>query len=207
MNKKVVVSIGVVFALVGLVVLLRTIKSAKTVSRPLATAQAKTKGNPQAAIKIVEYTDFQCPACAKATKGLSAIWQTQGNKLSLEYQAFPLPRHKNAFRAAVYAQCAARQNKFWVFHDLLFDQQALWAEKTDAEVYFQQMAGQAGLNPAELTVCLQDASVPQEIEKEKAQGVSRGVEATPTFFVNGEMVVGGKNLSEKLDSLLGLKGQ
>ena len=203
MNKKFQATLVVLVVLVGIILGVRKANVWLNPPQQRASDAAKIKGNPQAAIKIVEYTDFQCPACGHAEKDMATLWKNHEGALFLEYRPFPLTaRHQNAFRAAMYAECAARQNKFWPFHDLLFEQQSLWGEKTDAEGDFKAAAAQTGLNLEELAVCLKDPSTTKAVVKGQDQGDNKGVRATPTFFVNGEMVVGGKKLMEKLNGLL-----
>ena len=114
---------------------------------------------------------------------------------------YPLAMHQHSFWAARYAQCAARQSKFWPFHDLVIDQQERWKSLINAAPAFQQIAQDIQMDMKKLEVCLQDPKIDEAILEEKDKGALRGVESTPTYFINGRMVVGFKLLEEELANL------
>jgi protein-disulfide isomerase len=165
---------------------------------------ARGKGNPQAPVQVTEFMDFQCPACANGSLFLSQYVQKYPDRLYLQVKHFPLTNvHSHAFRSARYAECAARQGKFWDYHDRLVARQEEWARLINADVVFQQIAQEIGLDFKQLESCLQDETIQATILKDKADGESRGVESTPTYFVNGKMVVGTKSLNSELLSYFG----
>src|SRR6185503_18470178 len=125
-NKKVVTLAVVVVCLAVIAAVKLFIKSS---APPLAASAgaARAKGNPAASLKIIEYMDFQCPACAKGAMYLHDTLAQKPNDIYLEVKYFPLEKaHTHAIRAARYAECAARQGKFWQFHDEVFTHQNDW---------------------------------------------------------------------------------
>jgi len=164
---------------------------------------AKTKGSAKAGVKIAEYTDFQCPACANSSRILKEYHRFFPGKIYLEYHAFPLAMHKNAMPIAVAGECAARPRKFWAFHDLAFGRQNLLRETINLPARLSEIAQEAGMNVRLFQACLEDGAVEDMVKADKKKGEALKVEATPTYFVNGKMVVGGQGLARELQNLLG----
>lgn len=170
---------------------------------PIDPVAARTTGNPSAEIHIVEYMDFQCPACAKGVGILKQYLAAFPDKIYLEVKYFPLGMHVHGFRSAQFAHCTAKQGRFWPYFDLLIERQDQWKRLINADPAFQEMAVEAGINTEQLDVCLKDPAVDEAINSEKAHGAALGVESTPTYFVNNEMVVGFKSLQQILQVKLG----
>lgn len=133
------------------------------------------------AIEIVEYSDFQCPACGAAFPHLTAFMEQYGDRARLTYTHFPLTGiHPFAFKAAEAAECAADQGRFWEYHDMLFEnQQALAVPDLKAT------AAQLGLDTGLFTACLDSGAMAARVTADMAAGQAAGVRATPTFFING----------------------
>ncbi len=160
---------------------------------------SRSKGDPKAPIQIVEYLDFQCPACAKGAKMLSDYFKKYPAQVFIEVRFYPIPRiHEHALQSAIYAECAARQDKFWPFQDLLIEKQSQWSRMINAENLFKEMAASVNLDMAKLNACVNDEKIKEIIFKEKAQGKAQGVDSTPTYFINGKMVVGPVPLTNEL---------
>ena len=101
----------------------------------------------QARVKIVEFIDFQCPACAYGVKYLKTFFDKHPNDIYLQVRYFPLTNmHHHAMISALYSECAARQGKFWALNDLMMPQQSQWAQLISPEPVFQAMAAQVGMN-------------------------------------------------------------
>ena len=172
----------------------------------LQASSQRSKGNPKANFKVVEYIDFQCPACAKGAKILREYVEQYHDKIYLSMKYFPLSQmHKYALLASQYAECAAKQNKFWPMHDRLIDQQSLWDRMLNAETAFRDMAKEIGLDISLLDVCLADKKTEAGILADKEKGKSLGVQSTPTYFINEKMMVGTKSLQTELDNYFGKK--
>ena len=106
--------------------------------------------------------------------------------------------------SALWAQCAARQDKFWIMHDLLFDRQPQWQTLPDPEFFFRTLAGQSGLDTAALESCVRDPRTREVVMADKLLGESRFIRSTPTYFINGKMTVGVEALRNKLEDALGM---
>jgi len=143
-----------------------------------------TKGTP---ITLVEFSDYECPFCQQATKVIDDILRDYPNKIFFVHKDFPLETiHPHAFVAAEAADCAGEQNQYWPMHDLLFANH----DKLTV-VDFKQDAVQLNLNTAQFNTCLDGQKYATTIRLNMADGLGDQVNATPTFFVNGDRVVGG----------------
>ena len=195
-------TIYVVLAIVGLIFLGKYLMGSSSVDS-LSEESARIKGAANAPVKIVEFIDFQCPACAKGALYLKDFMKEHPEFVRLEMKYYPLAGlHKHAILSARYAECAARQNKFWPYHDHLVGQQERWKNLINAIPAFDLIAKETGLDEGELRACLADESVDDVIGEHKAEGRSLGVKSTPTYFINEEMVVGKKSLETLLTKYL-----
>jgi len=194
----VIVSIVFIFAAKGYFFLIRPSYVERVVL-------SRSLGNPKAAIKIVEYTDFQCPACARGSLMIKRYAQAYPSKIFLQFRHFPLSMHRHALEAHLYSQCAAEQEKFWPYQDLLFEQQKQWRDLAAVDPYFKELAHQVGLNLKALDSCLNNEEGKSVIMQERMEGEEMGINSTPTYFLNGKMIIGHKNLEEELKKSLGIK--
>jgi len=164
---------------------------------------ARTKGNPGAPVRVTEFVDFQCKACLKGVLVLRDYFKKYPQKMYLEVKYFPLSNiHWHAIKSAVYAECAARQNKFWPYHDLLFENQHVWDRLINPDQMFKELAQKANLNLSALDTCVQDESIKKFVLDEKSQGQAMKIVSTPTYFINGKIAVGFKELTAELGKLL-----
>ena len=201
--RKTQVGILVVVFCVALVVTVNIVRNYLSAPPGLGSA-SRSKGNPFAAVKIKEYIDFQCPACAKGAAILGQYVKTYPNKIYLEMHYFPLEQmHVHAVRSARYAECAARQGKFWPLHDLLIIKQPEWRQLLNADPFFQQLAKETKLDMLKLEACLTGDDVKRVIEADKAEATALGIQSTPTYIINGQMFVGIKMLEDELKSKVG----
>lgn len=106
--------------------------------------------------------------------------------------------HHHAMISAIYSECAARQGKFWELDDVMIPQQQQWAQLINPEPVFQSMAAQVGMDMNQLNTCVASDDARKVINDEKSIGQSLGINSTPTYFVNGKMVVGVKSLQDEL---------
>ncbi len=152
----------------------------------LNTADDPVVGSKEAKVKIVEFSDFQCPYSRQSFSVVREILQRYGDKIYFVYRDFPVAEiHPEATIAAQAAQCAAEQGKFWEMHDKLFiSQESLAAE--DLKKYARAL----GLNTALFNRCLTEERYQEEVVQDLADGVNLGVKGTPTFFINGYRVQG-----------------
>src|SRR3990167_4887756 len=104
------------------------------------------KGDKEALATLIEYSDFQCPACGSYYPILKKVSEELGAKVKFAYRHFPLPQHKNAKLAATVDEAAGKQGKFWEMHDLIFQNQSDWSEDKNAPIIFAQYAQELGLD-------------------------------------------------------------
>ena len=140
-------------------------------------------GDPDAGISIVEFSDFQCPFCARANTGALAEMRTtdvfKNGEVNFVYKHFPLNSiHPFAQKAAEASECANRQGEFWDYHDLLFQNQG--ALDTSS---LKQYASQIGLDTATFNSCLDDDEARAEVNKELGQATAAGGRGTPYFVI------------------------
>jgi protein-disulfide isomerase len=150
------------------------------------------KGDPNAPVTVVEFSDFQCPFCARFfIQTLPALQENyiDTGKIKLVYKDFPLDSlHPNARRAHIAAECADEQGKFWDYHDVLFEKQSEWNRLSSADLSSQlnQYATSMGLESANFNSCLSSQSVRDEVNADFLQAASYGATGTPTFFIGNE---------------------
>jgi len=159
------------------------------------------KGNPDAPVTIVEFSDFQCPFCKNFFDNTLSLIERDyidTGKVKFVYRDFPIESiHPNAPAAHLAAECADEQGKFWEFHDILFEKQEQWADigVQDALGMFQQFSLEFGLDFDKFTSCLVAADLIDEIRQDYYDAVGYGADGTPTFFIgndqNGFVVVKG----------------
>lgn len=167
---------------------------------------ARSKGSPKAGLQIVEFIDFQCPACAGGSILLRNYFKQYPDQIHLQIKYFPLVRmHTHALKSTYYSECAGRQGKFWEFHDLLMDRQQEWSPLLNGEGVFNDIAGRIKLNLDALKACVASDDTRTVVFDEKAQGESLGIKSTPTYFINGKMLVGTKSLTEEIDAYFSKK--
>jgi protein-disulfide isomerase len=149
-----------------------------------------TKGYRSAKIILVEYSDFQCPACAFYYRITKRLIDELGDDFQLKFRHYPLKRHTNAELAAISAEAAGRQGKFWELHDLLFERQKEWIKKNkeDAEKLFVEYAVSLNLNIKQFQRDLHSQAVTNKIQNDYRSGRRSGVKGTPTFFLNGQKI-------------------
>jgi len=158
----------------------------------IATEDSYVKGNLESDIEIIEFADFQCPAC-KATQPILNEVLAQHPEVKFVYKHFPLSQHEHANLAALAAEAAGSQGKFYEYHDLLYDRQEEWST-LQSEADFDKMVEYAEESGVEDISRFRD-----QIENEEHQGkidrdvdlaLKIGVSSTPTIFVNGREVAG-----------------
>jgi protein-disulfide isomerase len=149
------------------------------------------KGNKSAQIILVEYSDFQCPSCARYFHITERLIEELGDDFQLNFRHYPLKKHTNAELAAKSAEAAGRQGKFWEMHDLLFERQKEWTKKKneDAGRLFVQYAVSLNLNVEQFQSDLHSQAVTNKVHNDAISGRRSGVKGTPTFFLNGQKIV------------------
>ena len=153
-------------------------------------------GNKNAKVTMIEFGDFQCPFCKQyfdqtAQQVMDTYVKT--GKVKFAWRYYPLVTiHPNAQKSAEAAACANDQGKFWDMHDILFKNQDIWAPQAaaDAENSFISYAGQLGLDTTQFQNCLDSSQDKSLVDADVADGNRIGVSGTPTFVINGNVIVG-----------------
>ncbi|MBT39056.1 MAG: thioredoxin domain-containing protein [bacterium] len=144
-----------------------------------------TRGPDSAPVKIVEWSDFQCPFCSRVGPTLDQIEETYGDQVQLVFKHMPLAFHKQALPAHAAAEAAGMQGKFWEMHDMIFANQR---ELTEAN--YLAYATELGLDTEKFKEDLGSDTVGKRIAADKAQAGKLGVTGTPAFYVNGRFLSG-----------------
>lgn len=147
------------------------------------------KGAETPVLTIVEFADFECPACRDISNQLRAAMDTYGDRVRLYFKHFPLPSHPHAQAAAVASLAAHRQNQFWGFHDRVFDNQARLRGVTDPRPLFLEWAAELGINENQFARDLDDPALQVQVATDRDEGTRAGIQGTPTLFINGVMVM------------------
>jgi protein-disulfide isomerase len=158
-------------------------------------------GPPGAPVQLVEYGDYQCPFCAEALPGVKRILSEHPGRVLFVFRHFPLvSQHPRAWRAALTAEAAAAQGRFWPMHDHLLGRQH---SLSDEELSTHARA--LGLDMDAYERDLQDPDLAERVREDALSGLHSGVLGTPTFFVNGQRLEGGFRADE-LRSAIRLAG-
>jgi protein-disulfide isomerase len=156
----------------------------------MVKARGVVRGNPDAPVKIMIFSDFMCPWCAVYATTIANQVRTNyldtGRAVEIYYD-FPLGgTHVHSFLAARAARCAEEQNKFWEYHDALFNRQKDWSfEKSPPVKTFIAYAQDLGLDRKAFASCLQSEKHADLVEWNRQLGLEAGVNSTPTIFING----------------------
>ncbi len=170
---------------------------------PSVQAKEREKGNPAAKVTIIEYSDFECPACNSYHKAFAELVTSYGDKVRFIYRYFPLDQHKVGKLSAYAGEAAYRQGKFWEMHDMLFDHQADWEGKPgDARKMFIDFAKTLKLDVTKFTADLDSADVAKVVDEQRQSGVKYGVDRTPSVYVNNIRVLDFTVLKKTIDEEL-----
>ena len=143
------------------------------------------KGPEDAPVTIVEFSDFECPYCARVIPALDEVVETYGDKVRLVFRQFPLNIHPNAQKAAEAALCARDQDKFWQMHDAMFkEQRSLGVEQ------LKEKAARLGLDATAFNECLDSSRHADAVLADLKAGSDVGVSGTPALFINGRFLSG-----------------
>ena len=150
------------------------------------------KGDPDAEVTVIEFSDFQCPFCSRFyTQTLSQLEENyiDTGKINLVFRDLPLDRlHPNARPAHIAAECADEQKKFWDYHDILFEKQSQWQRlpSTELQTTLTQYASDLGLHTVNFESCLESKEIADEVNRDASYAASLGITGTPSFFIGNE---------------------
>jgi protein-disulfide isomerase len=171
---------------------LQTLRAETTVYIALAPPRANveaqdpqmTEGPDKAPVTLVEFADYECPYCQKVASDVKKLADDFLDKVAFTYKDFPLPMHARAEKAAEAARCAAKQNKFWEFHDELFRSKELDIDQLKAQ------ARALKLNSEQFDKCLDSGEEAAAVDRDRKEGTRLGINGTPSFFINGHYMSG-----------------
>ncbi|MCX6714289.1 MAG: DsbA family protein [Candidatus Uhrbacteria bacterium] len=154
---------------------------APTGTVPAVSNDDHMKGNKNAPVTLIEYSDFQCPYCGAFEPTLDTVMAKYKDQVRLVYRHFPLSFHPNALPAANAAECASEQGKFWEFHDALFANQ-----DSENDAYYVKLATDNKLNLGKFNDCVKTQKYLKKIQDQAAAGGAAGINGTPGTFVIGK---------------------
>ncbi|MCL4360334.1 DsbA family protein [Patescibacteria group bacterium] len=151
----------------------------------LVRSDSEKISSPSARATLVEFADYQCPACGAYYPVVKQVVSEFTGKLNFVFRNFPLDQHPNAKPAAYAAEAAGRQGKFWQMHDLIYTNQVKWSDSPDAAAIFEGYAKTLGLNMDHYKKDVASQAVSAMIDRDVSDATALGVDATPTFYLNG----------------------
>lgn len=171
----------------------------------LVQKDSHKKKAPKEKVVLVEFGDFQCPACGSAYPTVEQIMEEYKDEVSFVFRNYPLPMHKNAETAALAAEAAGAQDKFFEMYEKLYTNQEEWGESDKPMEYLEKYANELKLDMDKFKTDVEKKTYLSKIQKDKTDGNTVGVNATPTFFLNGEHLESGLKYDEfkaKIDDAL-----
>ena len=148
------------------------------------TEGSHIRGEASASATLVEFSDFQCPACASFYPIVKQLESDSQGKLKVVYKHYPLPQHKFAQKAAEAAEAASAQGKFWEYHDMLFENQNDFSLEN-----FKKFAGELGLDQAQFDADFDSAKYAGFVRGDIELGTKLSIDSTPTFYLNGKKLL------------------
>lgn len=167
-----------------------------------ATAQQQSESASTAKVTLIEYSDYQCPACAYYHPIVDSLKQEYGEDLDVVYKYFPLNSHQYSALAARAAEAARNQGKFLEMHNLLFENQRQWSTSNNPISAIINYARELNLDMDKFTDELNATETQQIVMEEKQEGIKLGVNSTPTFYINGEKVEQNPNTYDAFKALV-----
>lgn len=152
------------------------------------TASDNVIGPADAPVTIIEYSDYQCPACQIYYYVIEKVLASSTVPVRFVYRHFPLGQHKNALNAAMAVEASGLQGKYWEMHRIVFENQTDWQESNDVNTMFSNYAKEIGLDQEKFKKDLSDKKLKDKIKANADEGLKIGVNATPTFFINGKAI-------------------
>ena len=165
-------------------------KAAQTIppNAPAGAEPPEQSGSAAAVVKLEEFADLQCGACASANTAMNEIKSMYGSRIHFVFRNFPLPMHDKGYDAALAATAAGMQNKFWDMQNMLFSNQKTWASDPTYKQIWKGYAQKIGLDVAKWESDMGGFPAKNRVEADLARGKAVGISSTPTLFVNGTAV-------------------
>ena len=151
-------------------------------------ASAHVRGNPSAPVTLEEFGDFQCPPCGQFAGFAEELLKEYDSRLRVVFRNFPLAAHEHAREAALAAEAAGFQGKFWEMHDTLYREQLAWSKAPNTRELFESYAGTIGLNVDQFKKDMDGEQAKARVDSDQARAESLGIKVTPTLYINGQPV-------------------
>jgi protein-disulfide isomerase len=174
----------------------------------MAADSGRIQGSPSAKVWVIEVSDFQCPFCKEwhdETYQMVLNDYVKTGKVRMAYVNMPLSMHVHAHEAAIAAMCASAQGKFWPMQDSLFASQHRWEDESNPAPAYDSLAVSVGVDTAAYHACLTAPSIAALVAGDQQRAQSGGVRATPSFWVDGQLLEGAipkSNMKEAIDKAL-----
>jgi protein-disulfide isomerase len=177
--------LGVAIPTKGFGLFEKKIDSGERINVPLSLNDPYT-GSTNASIALVVFSDYSCPNCKSGEEITKSLMSKYPDKIIYVFKDLPLTRiHPNSYNSALAAECAKEQGKYWEYHDYLFEHQ----EQQELQ-YLKEYAKLLGLDSEKFNNCFEEQKYKKEVDEDVKTAALVGVSGTPTFFINGIMVVG-----------------
>ena len=191
--RKIAIWGGSILGIIAFVGILVWLASSPTPTSNIQVAQVSekdiSKGPQNTKATLIEYSDFQCPACKAYYLNVKQLADEYKNDLRVIYRNFPLTSvHPNAASAAAAAYAAFNQEKFWEMHDLLFENQDSWANEGNPKTKFEEYARELNLDIDLFKQDFESSETKKFVEDQRIEGLNAGVNSTPTFVLNGKKI-------------------
>lgn len=212
MSKRFLIILAVLFVgFIGIVVFSRGDDSANQ-NGDTAGGSNHVQGANTEGVTLVEYGDFQCPACRSYFPVLQQVKDKYGDQIAFQFKHFPLVQiHQNAMVAHRAAEAAGQQGKFWEMHDLLYQRQNAWAESSNPTSIMEDYAAELGINVDQFKEAFSSELVNDIIQADIRDGQALGITSTPSFAINGQKIDNPPNdlegFSQLIDEQIAEQGQ
>lgn len=160
------------------------------------------RGDPNAPITLEEFGDFQCEPCGQLAAPIDQLERDYHSRLRIVFHNLPLATHNHAREAALAAEAAGMQDRFWEMHDALYRGQSVWTIAPDVRPLFNIYAGRIGLDVERFNQDMESEEVKARVARDEKQAAAIGAKKTPTIFVNDHSVVGSALTPEGLRSAI-----
>jgi protein-disulfide isomerase len=167
---------------------IKNIPEGESVLEKTNAKSAHIRGNPDAPVTLEEFGDFQCPPCGSFSKFVEELMKEYDSRLRLVFRNYPLAAHEHAREAALAAEAAGLQGKFWEMYDTLYREQENWSKAPNVRELFESYAGTIGLNVEQFKKDMDGDKTRERVDSDRALADFLGVKATPTFFINNRPV-------------------
>lgn len=191
---KILLGITLITALViGIAVMIGGQNTTAKIDTSVLVRSDSHQTNPGAKVTIVEFGDYQCPACSVTHPFIKQALSDYEGKINFVFRNFPLSQHGNALISAEAAEAAGKQGKYWEMHTILYEKQDEWSGLADPMKTLISYAQSLGLNIDQFKKEVENQTYKDFIQKDTDDGVTVGIDATPTFYINGTKMVGISN--------------